>query len=444
MSAQSSLVMRARVIGTLTPVLASANANFFQQQAYSVINVFTRDFTRLSPLKAETQFGRHIIFERDKDHDYFDIDQLEIITNPATGLAAPQVEQYVDGAGYLLVNKPVYRFTNQQLNSVQVPWEWHRLKDILGIHITEEQYAARIRENYLVDKNVAYLQLKLLRGHQFVVDFDMGLDYDSKECMQFIVGFNTRPRFEFDLGNAADLINISTGNQPTNLSTIINSITMIQNNVHILPATRKFELSRQDRANGVFVKIHRFEIQTNTIAAGQTKARIELLSTGTHEAAFFIFTPSSTSFAYGNNFAKDPAFWSWGVPDLTVVPPTYTLTTATGTLRRPERFHIESASSNIIFPEQYVSYNNEVYLQRFFPFSFGPGSVLLALFTEDPLALNAVMGSYDFNVQGSRILVIDWPSGTTSSTTDTWSVTTILMGPNWIQNVMGGAVQILP
>lgn len=68
----------------------------------------------------------------------------------------------------------------------------------------------------------------------------------------------------------------------------------------------------------------------------------------------------------------------------------------------------------------------------------------MALFTEDPLALNAVMGTYDFNVQGSRILNLTWPSGSTSSTTDTWSVTTVLMGPNWIQNVKGGAVQILP
>lgn len=188
----------------------------------------------------------------------------------------------------------------------------------------------------------------LASGWRFLVDFDLGLDYDSKECCQFIVGFNTRPRFDFQLANAADVINISTGNQPTNLSTIITSVQLIQNNVHLLPAQRKVELARQDMHNGVFVKIHRFEIQTNTIAAGLTSTQIQLLSTGTHEAAFFIFSPASTSFAYGTNFAKDPAFWSWGVPDSTRN--VYTLTTATGTLRRPDSFYISSANGNIIFP----------------------------------------------------------------------------------------------
>lgn len=158
MSSQSSLVMRARVIGTLTPVLATADSNFFEQQAYSVINVTTRDFTVITPLKAETQFGRRYCFERDKDHDYFDIDQIEVVTAAATGLAAPQVEQYVDSAGYLLIQSPRYIFTNQQLNSVQVPWEWHRLKDILGMHITEEQYTNAVKLNYLADQSVAFLR----------------------------------------------------------------------------------------------------------------------------------------------------------------------------------------------------------------------------------------------------------------------------------------------
>ncbi len=443
MSAQSALVMRARNATSLAPVVYGAGMNFFQNEPYQVINVHTRDFTRVSPLQTVSSFGKKVIFERDKDHDYFDIDEIEIVVSAATGATT---QYYVDGAGYLLINKPIYKITNNQLNSVSVPVQWRRLKDLLGIGCTEEQYN-RKKENYLVDQSQAYRNGALVNGHRFRIKFELGLCTD-RETMQFVVGFGTRPRFEFDLPDYTTIVNFNTlaTTTITNQTTIINSITLIENNLHINPSEREAELARHDDPPGIFNLIKRFETQTDYIAAGSTYAEINLLSTGTHEVAFFIFQPEATLSTDTTSAAtnNDPLFWSWGVPDSTRT--VYTLTHNALTYRRPEKFQIKSSSGNVIFPEQYVSYNGEEYLERFFPHaqagSTGNPAVLVALFTEDLAYPNSILGVYDFNANGSRILRLDWPSGSTSSTTGRWAVTTVYAGPNWLQYHKGTAQQI--
>lgn len=448
MSAQSSLVLRAKNATTLAPVVYTSGSNFFSSEPYQVINIHTRDFTRVSPLQPITAWGKHVIFERDKDHDYFDIDEVEVNVAAATGTITTQ--QYVDCAGYLVVNNPRYKLTNNQLNSVVVPVQWRRIKDLYGIQCTEEQYN-RKKQNYLADQSVAYLQAAFANGFRFRVKMELGLNAD-KECMQFVVGFGTRPRFEFDLPELSVIVNHkgSASALVTNQTSIISSVYLIQNNLHINPSEREFELARMDEPPGIYNLIKRFETNVDYIAAASTTASITLQSTGTWEAVFFIFQPEEFLDSTTTDSATDPydpLYWSWGTPNSTRT--IYTLTSAsTGyTYRRPETFSIQSSSGNVIFPEQRVDHNGEEYLERFFPHAqAGPTgniSVLTALFTEDLTYPNAIMGVYDLNANGSRILKLTWPSGSTSSTTGRWAVTSVYVGPNWIQYHKGTAQQIL-
>lgn len=344
MSAQSSLVMRAKSVATLAPLLYTTEANYFQAQPYSVANLTTRDFTRVTPLKAVTQFNQLVIFERDKDHDYFDVDQIEIVVGAATHNVAATTEQYVDGAGYLMIQRPVYKLHSNQLNSVVVPYEWAALKDRLRWHCTRENMQVCDNLNYLADQNAAFLAAALASGWTFVVDFDLGLEHESKEIMQFIVAFNIRPRFEFYLPKLEQVVDLKGLSTISNSSTLITSVTLIQNNIHISGYERDQEIARYDDDNGIFHLTHRFEVEEYTIPHNRNFFDVPLLTTGTHEAAFFIFRPESRLVAN----LSDPLFWTWGTPNATRT--SYTQTIGGNTLTRPERFDIRASNGNIIFP----------------------------------------------------------------------------------------------
>lgn len=449
MSAQSATVMRNKNVGTLTPVLATSGMNHFSSKPYSVINLHTRDYTYISPLKEVTGWGQTAVFERDKDHDYFDLDQIVVITAAATSSAgALTTQEYVDGAGYLLVNKPVYKITNSQLNANLVPPYWQKIRHILAMNETFEQYTQCDKLNLLADQNTLFRRAALASGWRFISDFDMGLNHWSKECMQFVVGFNIRPRFQFTLPAVTDVVNNGgAAGTISNATTMISNVYLVQNNLHVNPKERRMEMARLDMRGGIYQLTRKFEEQVDYVPTGVYTHTINLLTNGTHEFVFFVFIPEEY-YNPSTDYSKRLLDWGWGTPNSTRT--VYTRTIGNYEYRRPETFEIKSSNGNVIFHEQNVYYNQEVYLKRFFPESYGASSVLIANFSEDPHAHNAVMGTYDFNVHGSRQLRLTWPAGSGGSSEDTvgsdsprWAVVSIFVGPNWIQQTRGSAIATL-
>src|SRR5271170_7080999 len=145
---QGNLVTHARTAGATSALNYTAGYNQFCNQAYTVSNIFHREYLYGPPQRDVTNFGQTVTLLIDKNHDFWDKQQLEFVTNPAVFTVPQTVERYIDGFGYRLIDKVEVTITNTQLNSVTIPYEWARIKDVL---LYDFRYVLAKRDNYLFD-----------------------------------------------------------------------------------------------------------------------------------------------------------------------------------------------------------------------------------------------------------------------------------------------------
>lgn len=405
---------------------ATTGLNFFSNEAHGVINVFHRDLLRIPATKDSAKFGQVVTFEIDKTHDYWDYNQLELVTSAATFTVPQTVEQYVDGAGYRMMDNVKITLTNNQLNSYTVPYLWNRLKDLL--YYTDETRFKK-RENYLADQTALFLRSKLASGHTFIVDIDAGWHMESKECLMMTSACSARVKIEIKLARPEEIIDLNgvAASNVTNITDLISSVTLLHPCLHINADEREVELNKRDEPDGIFTLIHKFEVQEQDIPIGRTGAyNLPITLTGTYTQMLLVFRPT----AYlDTDYAQDPIYWTG--PSMTV--------SGGNVCYMPDELSVSVTNgTTAIAPRMSTQYNRTELRKRLYPNAYGGDWTLLVPFSEDPFALNAILGTYDFNVFGSRTLNLYWNNGAvTSSGTAQWRLTIIAVGPDYRQHQKG-------
>lgn len=422
-------IMKARNSAATIAMNATSDYNHFSNQAYGVINVHNREYLEQDPQRPVTAFNTVASFEIDKNHDYTQLSSLKIVTGPATfnGGAAQTVQQFVDGVGYRMLEDVKVSLTNNRLNSVTMPYLWYRIKDLMYYR---DETRFKKRENYLADQASAALIAALGAGHTFLLDLDCGYLHESNETMLMISALAARIKYEIRLASHENIVNVGAAAAIATLP--ITECKLLQDCIHINPSEREAELERYDSDSGLFTLIHKFEVQEEALTSqlGGT-ITIPITLTGTYECLFIILRPYSLN--DGTSTIKDPMFWSGP-----------TQTTTAGTINWPDSFDIVTTNGAQVFAKQSVLFNRTQYRKKFFDHAYGGDWTLVANFSDDPLAENAVMGMYDFNVHGSRTLRLFYPGATGTATasstgTERVQVTILAKGYDYRQQQHGTA-----
>lgn len=421
-----TLQIKIRSVGAQTPLNYTTGFNQFSNQAYAVANVAHRDYFDLQPLRTVTSFGNTVEYDMPRDHDYWpNCTTMILACNQATTNTAFTDERWVEGAGYRIVENVKLSLTSTRLNSVTIPFEWQKIRDM----IFEDDRLQNLKgQNYLVNQSAGYRQQQLQNAAQtFKIDIETGYDH-SRECLTMVSTLSNPIRVAVQLAKAEEVIQV-TGGTPaiSNLTTLINSITFRHWAIHITMQERNAELSRYDSKDGLFTLIDRFEVYDVTIPAATNNMAIQLSSlTNTYEGMILIFRGIDQ---ITQNFNQDPLFWTG--PSFT-----YTGTSGTITNNMPDEFDFKIGSA-LMFPRMDVQYNVTEYRRHFFPYSTGGDYTPILLFTEDPIVHNAVLGTLDFNT-GARTLDLYW-NGSNNSGNGTMHLRIIVWGPDYLHKQTGTA-----
>lgn len=426
--------LKLRTVGAQAPLGYGTGLNMFANRAHAVTNVCHREYLPVEPLRQVTAFGQKVEYDFNKDHDYHYKTQMILVTNAAT-FSVPQVnEQFVEGAGYRMIENIQLLYNSNRLNCSIIPWEWQKLQDM----IYEDDRLQKLKEdNYLLNKTVAQLRAALANGYTFTIDLYWGTPY-SRGLFFMTSSMSARPRMSIQLATQDQIIQDRTSNGAniSNLGTLIRSIQFNHNCIHVLPSAREEEMARYNTIDGVFSLVDHFDVLDTYVPAGTTGTYPIQLNTltGTYDQIWII---CRARVQMDVPWHTDPTFW-------TGKQFTYDDGTGAGTdtFNWPDRFDLQFGTNHFTFNTQTWEYNTRQYRRIWFPFSQGGDATMCILFTEDPLAKNALLGSLDFNVSGSKVLTFYWDNGTQSSPdvpTGIMHVRVIAHGPEYLQKNKGAA-----
>lgn len=428
-----NFLLKLRSVGAQAPLNYAVGINQFANRAHAVSNVCHREYLDIDPMRAVTSFGQCVEYEFNKDHDYHTRTQLILVTNPATFTGPGQVnEQFVEGAGYVMVENITIKYNSTRLNCSIIPFEYQKILDM----IFEDDRLQNLKsDNYLLNKTVAQRKSALALGWTFIIDLYWGTAY-SRSLYLMTSAFSSRPRIQVQLANQNVVIQdkTSSGANISNLNTLIKFITFKHNGLHVLPSAREEELQRYNQDDGIFSLVDHFDVLDTLVPAlttGPFQIKLDTL-TSTYEHVWII---CRSNVQMSTPWHEDPAFWSgkqFTFDDGSGV--------TTNTFNWPDRIDMQFGTNHFVFNTQTYQYNTTQYRRVWFPLSAGGDSTMVILFSEDPLARNAIMGSMDFNVSGSKTLTFHWDNGLFSSPdTGVMHVRVIAKGPEYLQKSNGAA-----